>query len=167
VARAGCPSVVDELLGLARLHLPALLRAEPSALPAPPFMGCELHRSPTGSTVMAMRLDAGTLAAMPPGHRWLDFFLLDAHARLGTHFHRRASAHIHVLSGEGALEVDGQEAPIAAGATGWFPAGSRHDVRAYGGPVLFASFQDHPIIQPDGSLDYFTDAPQPGATGAA
>lgn len=138
-------------------QIPALMRGDCTGLSAPPFAGCSRHRSPNGSTVIAVALQADALAALPESHRWLDLFLLEPHARLGRHYHRHAAAHIRILAGHGALEVDEKTKDFAPGDTAFFPAGARHDVSSREEPVLFQSFQNNPIIQPDGSLDYFTD----------
>jgi mannose-6-phosphate isomerase-like protein (cupin superfamily) len=148
---------VATILRLIEANKAALLRADCSGIPAPPFAGCTAHRSPSGSTVMAVALDEATLAGLPESHQWLDLFLLEPFSRVGTHYHRRATAHTYIIAGHGTVEVDGQGVEFGPGDTALFPAGARHDVISREEPVLFASFQDNPIIQPDGSLDYFAD----------
>lgn len=135
----------------------ALLANELSVLGPPDITDVVCHAAPNGSTVIALTLADTVRKALPPNHRHLDLFLLDPGCRLGTHYHVHATAHIHVLAGNGHAEVDGVHLPFSAGAHLLFPAGSRHDVIANDHRVLFASFQDNPIIQPDGSLDYHTD----------
>lgn len=134
----------------------AVLDGDYAALPADLFAGARASRSPNGSTVVSVDYAPDVLAALPASHRHLDLFILEPRSRLGTHFHKRATAHIHVLRGEGQAELDGVTTHIAPGARLTFPAGARHDVRSGEAIVLFVSFQDNPIIQPDGSLDYFT-----------
>jgi quercetin dioxygenase-like cupin family protein len=133
----------------------AILSGDFAILNAAPFAGFSTHQSPDGSTVVSVELPAATSAALPASHRRVDLFLLDAHRRLGRHYHRRANAHIHIIRGCAIVEVDGAETSVSPGDKTLFPAHSVHDVRAGDAAVLFASFQDHPILQSDGSVDYF------------
>jgi quercetin dioxygenase-like cupin family protein len=125
------------------------------ALRAPPFDAYKAHVSPNGSTVLAIAVSAKIRAALPTSHQWLDLFILEPHAQLGRHFHQHASAYIHFLSGRGVADIDGVLSEVAPGDEAFFPAGSIHNVRAGDNFVVFASFQDNPIIQADGSMDYF------------
>jgi quercetin dioxygenase-like cupin family protein len=133
----------------------AALAGDYAALRAPPFAGFTLHVSPNGSTVIAIEPAPETRDALAPSHRVIDLFLLEPRAQLGRHFHRHASAHIHILRGRATVEVDGAATDAAPGDEAFFPAGKIHNVIARDEAVAFASFQDHPIIQPGGALDYF------------
>lgn len=133
----------------------AVLAGDYEALRAPPFVGFTLHVSPNGSKVIALEPVAATRDALPASHRVIDLFLLGAAAQLGRHYHRHASAHIEMLRGDAIVEVDGAATHVAPGGTAFFPAGKVHNVIAKDELVVFVSFQDHPIIQADGSLDYF------------
>jgi mannose-6-phosphate isomerase-like protein (cupin superfamily) len=135
-------------------HVDAIMSGDFSALEAPPFAGFATHTSPNGSTVIAVDLPEATRASLPPTHQCVDLFLLDAHCQLGRHYHRRASAHIHIIRGDAIAHIDGVDTRVSPGDETLFPAGSVHDVRSFSSPVLFASFQDNPILQPDGSVDY-------------
>jgi quercetin dioxygenase-like cupin family protein len=133
----------------------AIMSGDFASLNAAPFAGFSTHKSPDGSTVITVELPEAARAALPASHRRVDLFLLDANCRLGRHYHRHASAHIHIMRGRAVAEVDGAETSVSPGDKTFFPANSVHDVRAGDTAVLFASFQDHPITQSDGSVDYF------------
>ena len=135
----------------------ALLAGGRSGLAVPPFAGHTGLESPNGSTVIALELAPATCAALPPSHRHLDLFLLAPNSRLGSHYHVHASARIHIIAGCGEAVVDGVRTAFVPGDRLRFPCGSRHDVASGDEPVLFASFQDNPIVQPDGTLDYHVD----------
>lgn len=135
-------------------HADAILGGDHSALAAPFFDGFSLHRSPNGSIVIALQPSLDTRNALASTYQHIDLFLLEPNARLGRHFHHHASAHIHILRGAAMAEVDGVSAYVAPGDTAYFPATKIHDVHAKHDWVLFASFQDHPILRNDGSVDY-------------
>lgn len=146
--------MIERILERVAAHADDILAGRYEALRAPPFAGFALHVSPNGSTVIALQFEAAALAALPASHRSVDLFLLAPHAQLGRHFHRRATAHVHMVRGAATAEVDGEETHLAPGGEACFPARAVHDVRSGSEAVLFASFQDHPILQPDGSQDY-------------
>lgn len=151
------PVQAVQLLELVDRQRDALIGGDLSGLAQPAITGHQVHASPNGSTVIAIDLADAVRDALPPDHRHLDLFLLEPDSRLGTHYHRHASALIHIISGTGQAEIDGRRIAFAPGDKLRFPAGSRHDVLSGSAPVLFASFQDNPIIQSDGSLDYHVD----------
>lgn len=151
------PEMASHLLRALDRVRDALLANDLSVLGSPDITDLVCHAAPNGSTVIALTLADTVSTALPPSHRHLDLFLLDPRCRLGTHYHVHATAHIHVLAGDGHAEVDGMHLPFSPGAHLLFPAGSHHDVIANDHRVLFASFQNNPIIQPDGTLDYHTD----------
>jgi mannose-6-phosphate isomerase-like protein (cupin superfamily) len=110
--------------------------------------------APNGSTVVALTLHAAAQRRLADCHQWVDLFVLGANARLGEHYHRHASASIIIVNGSGTALIDGTAVPVQAGEQCRFPAGCRHDVHADSQPMLFLSFQDHPILAADGTLDY-------------
>jgi mannose-6-phosphate isomerase-like protein (cupin superfamily) len=158
--------MIERVLDGLAAHADAILRGDYTTLRQPPFAGFALHVSPNGSTVIALEPLATTRDALPPSHRCIDLFVLEPHAQLGRHWHRHASAHIHMLRGHGVVEVDGDAIAAAPGDQALFPAGTVHNVIAGAETVLFASFQDVPIIQPDGALDYFAATTQAGGLPA-
>ncbi len=147
--------MIERILDILSAHRAELLSGAYDVLCARPFMDFGLHASPNGSTVIAVEMSAETRAALPPTHQHLDLFLLEPRAELGAHFHHHASARIHILSGSGVAEVDGAALAVAPGDALDFPVTKIHNVRSGDEAILFASFQDHPILRPDGSVDYF------------
>lgn len=147
--------MIKDLLEIVTTHAEAILARDLAVLNAPPFAGYSTHTSPNGSTVITVELVDAARSALPPDQRRLDLFLLDANSQLGRHYHRHANAHIHIIRGRGVTYLDGVETTFAPGDATFFPAMSVHDVRSFADAVLFASFQDNPITQPDGSVDYF------------
>lgn len=149
------PHPISALLQTLTTHTAAILAGDHTALRHAPFAGFTEHVSPNGSTVLAIQLTPATLEALPPSHKHLDLFLLDPQSQLGAHYHRHASAHIHMLAGSATAEVAGEARVVSPGDTAHFPANAVHNEKSNEAPVLFASFQDHPILQPHGSVDYF------------
>jgi quercetin dioxygenase-like cupin family protein len=147
--------MIKALLDSIAAHTDAIMSGDFTALEAPPFAGFSTHTSPNGSTVITVEVPAQTRQKLAPSHRRIDLFLLDANCQLGRHFHRLASAHIHIIRGRAVAEIDGKETSVAPGDETYFPAQSVHNVCSGDEAVLFASFQDHPILQNDGSVDYF------------
>lgn len=149
------PEPISALLQTLSAHSAAIVAGDYSVLRANVFAGFTEHVSPNGSTVLAIELTPAARESLPPSHIWLDLFLLEPNSQLGAHYHRHASAHIHMLAGTAIAEVAGEAIAVNPGDAAYFPAGSIHNVTSNEAFVLFASFQDHPILQPDGSVDYF------------
>lgn len=147
--------MIQTILDIVRCEGHAIIGGDYARLNEAPFAGYTLATSPNGSTVIALKLAPEALSELPASHAHVDLFLLNANARLGAHYHRHASAHIHIVAGRAVAEVDGVAIEAAPGDQAFFPAGSVHDVHAGHEAVLFASFQDNPILQPDGSVDYY------------
>lgn len=139
-----------------REHL--LLAGDHACLLGPLVGNITVNVAPNGSIVVALTLGAGSQGRLADAHQWVDLFILGADARLGAHYHRYASASILIVSGSGTALIDGAAVPVQAGDECHFPAGSVHDVYADGQPMLFLSFQDHPILAADGTLDYHVAA---------
>src|SRR5262249_31521889 len=117
--------------------------------------GCTTSTSPNGSTVISLALTPEARGKLPPDQRVVDLFVLGPRNQLGRHSHRHSSAHVHFVSGHGVAELDDAWMQVGPGDALFFPALSVHNVRSGEETVLFASFQDHPILQPDGSADYY------------
>ncbi len=135
-----------------------LLAGDHGCLLGPLVGGITVNVAPNGSTVVALALAADAPGRLADAHQWVDLFILGANARLGAHYHRHASATILIIGGSGTAVVDGAAVPVQPGDMCRFPSGSVHDVCADGAPMLFLSFQDHPILAADGTLDYHVAA---------
>jgi mannose-6-phosphate isomerase-like protein (cupin superfamily) len=142
------------LVDWVRARAGPLLAGEHACLLGPLVSGIAANIAPNGSTVVALTLAADAPGRLADAHQWLDLFILGADARLGAHYHRHASANILIVSGSGTALIDGAAVPVQPGDECRFPAGSVHYVCADGQPMLFLSFQDHPILAADGTLDY-------------
>jgi quercetin dioxygenase-like cupin family protein len=120
-----------------------------------PFAGAQLHRAPNGSTVISLRLEPSVLGSMPESLQHVDLFVLEPESELGAHFHKQATAHVFGLAGEAVATVGPTRLRLAPHCKVVFKAGEIHNVKSASETVLFASFQDSPIILSDGTLDYF------------
>jgi mannose-6-phosphate isomerase-like protein (cupin superfamily) len=147
-------AMIQTILDIARRERDAIIAGKYARLNEDPFAGFALNTSPNGSTVIALKLTPEAREALPGDQRHVDLFVLGARKQLGRHYHHHASAQVYFLAGHGIAEIDGVETRIGPGAQLVFPALSVHDVRSGEETVLFASFQDNPILKPDGSVDY-------------
>lgn len=67
------------------------------------------------------------------------FHVVDIDAEARKHYHKRMTEYYYILEGEGAMELDGERVPVAAGDLIELPPGVRH--RALGElRVLVAAF---------------------------
>lgn len=148
--------VISELLGLFERHASAIFGGDLSFASVAPFAGAHAQIAPNGSTVITLDLNATALDLLPASHRHIDLFLLEPNRELGAHYHKQATAHIYGIDGSGIAIVAGQSTPVGRADQAIFPAGQVHNVVTGAEHFLFASFQDYPIIQEDGSLDYYT-----------
>ena len=120
-----------------------------------PFAGAQLHKAPNGSAVISLQLEPEVFEKMADSHRYLDLFVLEPRSELGAHFHKLTTAHIYGISGEAIATVGLTRKTLLPEVSLVFNAGDIHNVQSDNETVVFASFQNFPIIQPDGTLDYF------------
>lgn len=148
-------AILDRMLKLFEWHASEISRGDLTFATQAPFTGAKTIKAPNGSTVVTLDLAESILVELPPSHRHIDLFLLEPHRELGAHFHKHATAYIYGIDGNGTAHVGAEKIYLGKWGKAVFPAGGIHNVMTGDEPFLFASFQDHPIIQQDGSLDYF------------
>lgn len=146
---------VGRVLSILAVHSADVIAENLSFAAFWPFAGAQLHRAPNGSTVISLRLEPSVLGSMPESHQHLDLFVLQPESELGAHFHKQATAHVFGLAGEAVATVGPTRLRLAPDCKAVFKAGEIHNVQSADETVVFASFQDSPIILSDGTLDYF------------
>ena len=146
---------IESMLNLFERHAPDICHGDLSFAADEPFVGAQSQQAPNGSTVITLNIIEGGINEMSPSHRHIDIFLLEPHRELGAHFHQHATAHVYGIDGCGTAMIGQQCIALGRSDKAIFPAGVVHNVITGESHFLFASFQDHPIIQVDGSLDYF------------
>lgn len=146
---------ISHILNLFERHAGEICRGDLSFAEQLPFAGAEAQTAPNGSTVITVAVTEAMSEQLPASHRHIDLFLLEPARELGAHFHKMATAHVYGVDGSGTAIVGEHRIEMGRGDHAVFPAGFVHNVATGPNHFLFASFQDHPIIQQDGSLDYF------------
>lgn len=146
---------ISQILNLFERHAGEICRGDLSFATVMPFAGAQAQKAPNGSTVITVAIAEEMSEKLPASHRHIDLFLLEPARELGAHFHKLATAHVYGVDGSGTAMVGDQRLQMAKADKAVFPAGLIHNVVTGPDHFLFASFQDQPIIQEDGSLDYF------------
>lgn len=120
------------------------------------FHDFSVHDEGNGSKVITLSYTEAGQKNAPPSAKHVDIFILQKSCELGEHFHKNATAQIKVINGQGTATIEQEKQRFTVHSELTFPANSIHNVKADDAePVVFISYQDNPILQDDGTLDYY------------